>query len=65
MTHQLTITQHILERDGCTFHYWLAGPEDRPLVVLTHGATMDYRMFVAQVEMLAPHYRALLEFLGS
>ena len=59
MTHQLTTTPHILERDGCTLHYWLAGPEERPLVVLTHGATMDHRMFVAQAEALTSHYRVL------
>jgi pimeloyl-ACP methyl ester carboxylesterase len=59
MTHQLVTTQLVLEREGCTLHYWLAGPKDRPLVVLTHGATMDHRMFVAQVAALAPHHRVL------
>jgi pimeloyl-ACP methyl ester carboxylesterase len=56
---QTAITQHVLERVGCTLHYWLTGREDRPLVVLSHGATMDHRMFAAQVAALAPHYRVL------
>jgi pimeloyl-ACP methyl ester carboxylesterase len=48
-----------LKRDGATLHYWLAGRADRPLVALTHGATMDHRMFDAQVAALAPEYRTL------
>lgn len=56
---QLALAQHTLERAGCALHYGLAGPEDHPLVVLTHGATMDHRMFTAQIAALAPHYRVL------
>lgn len=48
-----------LDRPNCTIHYWLAGPEDRPLVVFTHGATMDHAMFDAQVSALLPEYRVL------
>jgi pimeloyl-ACP methyl ester carboxylesterase len=53
------ITEHILERAGSRIHYWLSGPEGRPLVALTHGATMDHRMFDAQVPALAAEYRVL------
>lgn len=52
-------TEHRIERPGCTIHYWLAGPEDRPLVVLMHGATMDHRMFDPQIAALVPQYRTL------
>lgn len=52
-------TQHVLQRAGNTIYYWLAGAPDRPLVVLTHGATMDHRMFHPQVSALARHYRVL------
>lgn len=45
---------------GCTLHYWLGGPAERPLLVFMHGATMDHRMFNAQVEAFAPHYRLLV-----
>jgi pimeloyl-ACP methyl ester carboxylesterase len=38
----------------------MAGEPDRPLVVMLHGATMDHRMFNAQVEALVPEYRVLV-----
>jgi 3-oxoadipate enol-lactonase len=49
----------VFEYQGCRLHYWLGGPGDRPLVVFTHGVTMDHRMFAAQVEAMSPHYRVL------
>ena len=52
-------TERTLARSGSTLHYWLSGPEGRPLVALTHGATMDHRMFEAQVAALAGEYRVL------
>jgi len=55
-----SLRESVLERNGCAIHYWLAGPEDKPLVVLMHGATMDHRMFNAQVEALVPRYRVLV-----
>lgn len=53
------ITHHVFERAGNKIHYWLTGPADRPLVVFTHGATMDHRMFDPQVPLVAQHYRVL------
>jgi 3-oxoadipate enol-lactonase len=53
------ITQHVFEHAGCHIHYWLAGPLHRPLVVFTHGATMDHCMFEAQVASAAQEYRVL------
>jgi pimeloyl-ACP methyl ester carboxylesterase len=49
----------VLERAGCPIHYWLSGPKDAPLVVFSHGATMDHRMFDAQVPTVAERYRVL------
>jgi 3-oxoadipate enol-lactonase len=54
-----TLAEHILNRNGCPLHYWLGGEAGRPLVVLTHGATMDHAMFDAQVEALLPECRVL------
>jgi pimeloyl-ACP methyl ester carboxylesterase len=39
------LTEHIIEYRDCPLHYWLAGDTDKPLIVMTHGATMDHRMF--------------------
>ncbi len=52
-------TEGVLERLGCPLHYWLTGPEDAPLVVFCHGATMDHRMFDAQIPAVAGRYRVL------
>jgi 3-oxoadipate enol-lactonase len=53
------MTEHVLERDGCPIHYWLHGDPTHPLVVLTHGAGADHRMFDAQIAALAHRYRSL------
>lgn len=51
---------HTLEREGSILHYWLAGPEDAPLIVFTHGAGLDHQTFDAQVDALAHEYRVLV-----
>jgi 3-oxoadipate enol-lactonase len=57
--HTETTSQCILEREGCLLHYWLTGPQNSPLVVFTHGATADHRMFDPQVAPVAQQYRVL------
>lgn len=54
------LSERTLLRSGSTIHYWVGGPEGRPLVTLTHGATMDHRMFDAQIPALADSYRVLI-----
>jgi pimeloyl-ACP methyl ester carboxylesterase len=51
---------HVFQRRGCPLHIWTAGDAEKPVVVMLHGATMDHRMFNAQVEALAPAYRVLV-----
>ncbi len=48
-----------MEREGCTLHYWLAGVEGKPLLVFTHGAVIDHRMFDEQVKAFDADYRVL------
>jgi 3-oxoadipate enol-lactonase len=54
------LEEHVLVRDGVELHYWLGGVHDAPLVALTHGASMDHRMFEPQLNMLLPGCRVLL-----
>jgi len=49
----------LLQRGDTAIRYWLAGPDDAPLVVLTHGATVDHTMFDDLVPALAQRYRVL------
>lgn len=51
----------VLERKGCKLHYWIGGSgSKKPLLVMSHGATMDHRMFNAQVEKLHSDYRLMV-----
>lgn len=60
MTHRDPAQEHILGRAGSNIHSWISGPENGPLVVFTHGATLDHHMFDAQIEPLnAAGYRVL------
>jgi pimeloyl-ACP methyl ester carboxylesterase len=54
------LREHTLLRAGCPLHYWVGGAVGRPWLVFLHGATMDHRMFNAQVEAFAPQYRVLV-----
>lgn len=51
----------VVERLGCPVHYWVGGEGTSPRVVMLHGATMDGRMFNAQVTaLLGNGYRVLV-----
>jgi 3-oxoadipate enol-lactonase / 4-carboxymuconolactone decarboxylase len=39
--------------------YRLSGPEDRPVVILSHSLGQDHGMFDAQAVALSPHFRVL------
>jgi pimeloyl-ACP methyl ester carboxylesterase len=51
---------HVVERQGCPLHFWTGGRPGAPWVALLHGATMDHRMFNAQVPALLADYRVLV-----
>jgi pimeloyl-ACP methyl ester carboxylesterase len=50
----------VLERNGSSIHYWLGGQANAPVVVLTHGATIDHHEWDATVPILATRYRVLV-----
>lgn len=49
-----------LARDGCDLPYWLAGPANAPLVVFTHGATIDHHEWDATWPLVCERWRVLL-----
>lgn len=53
------MTEYLVERPGCTLHCWAAGPAGAPVVVLTHGAVLDHRMWAGQVDALRARYRVV------
>lgn len=55
----LNSTPYTHDYAGCKLHYWLAGPQDAPLVVLTHGEGADHHTFDSQVQLLARSWRVL------
>ena len=52
-------TPFLLQHNGCQLHYWMAGPPEAPLVVLTHGEGANHHSFDAQVQTFAHYYRVL------
>ena len=55
----MTVKARVIDRAGCKLHYWVEGPEQAPVVVLTHGATLDHRMFDPQMTSLREKYRVI------
>ena len=45
--------------DHTNFHYRLDGPEDRPLVVLSHALSVSGAMWRDQLPVLTQHFRVL------
>ena len=55
----MELTANILERNGCPIHYWIGGKADAPLVVFTHGATVDHHEWDATLSIVGEHFRIL------
>ncbi len=53
----MDLSHHVLERPGVSLHYWVGGVTNRPLVFLTHGATVDHREWDATVDVVGERYR--------
>jgi len=55
----MNFTEAILERNGCPIHYWTGGQTDAPLVVFTHGATIDHHEWDATLPRVGEHFRVM------
>jgi 3-oxoadipate enol-lactonase len=49
----------LLARNGFNLHYWTGGKAGAPLVVLTHGATIDHREWDATLPLVGENFRIL------
>jgi 3-oxoadipate enol-lactonase len=45
--------------EGCTIHFVQHGPPEAPVVVLSHGATLDRESWAQQIPVLAERYRVI------
>ncbi len=55
----MTLEEKTLQRPDGTIHYWIDGKPSAPLVVLTHGATIDHHEWDATLPKLTDHFRVL------
>jgi len=55
----MNLAESILVRNGCPIHYWIGGKTDAPLVVFTHGATVDHHEWDATLPLLVEHFRVM------
>jgi len=56
----MDLENHGLERSGVSLHYGLGGDAGRPLVVLTHGATVDHHEGDTTAGVVGERYRVLM-----
>ncbi len=57
---EISITMQVLERAGGQLVYWLTGRENQPLVVFTHGSSVDHHLFDPQLDVIGEDYRVLV-----
>jgi 3-oxoadipate enol-lactonase len=55
----MILPEAVLECNGCPIHYWSGGKSDAPLVVFTHGATIDHHEWDATLPLVGEHFRVL------
>ena len=55
----MILSESILERNGCSLHYWTGGKADASLVVFTHGATVDHHEWDASLALVGQQFRVL------
>ena len=53
----MELVERTLRRPGVDLHYWVGGVEQAPLIVFTHGATVDHRAWLATLPLAGAHWR--------
>lgn len=52
----LELTEHSIERAGCSLHFYQYGDKNKPLIILLHAAFSDHNSFFKQYEALSQNY---------
>ncbi len=52
--------EKVIKKDKCKIHYWISTSNNKPWLILLHGAGADHRMFNAQLPLLINNYNLLL-----
>ena len=55
----MQLTEEIIDREGIRLHTWWGGKPDAPLVVFTHGATIDHHEWDATLPLVGEHFGIL------
>ena len=55
----MELVEGLLERNGVNIHYWTGGKAGAPLVVFTHGATVDHHEWDATLPVVGGNFRLL------
>jgi len=55
----MDLIEHTLTRKDALLHYWIGGQASAPLVVFTHGATVDHHEWDATLPLVSEHFRVL------
>jgi pimeloyl-ACP methyl ester carboxylesterase len=55
----MELIEGLLPRDGFAIHYWVGGRAGAPLVVFTHGATVDHHEWDATLPLVGEQFRVL------
>ncbi len=55
----MKLTEAIFQYKGCPIHYWTGGQADAPLVVFTHGATINHHEWDATLPIVGEHFQVL------
>ena len=55
----MELTEQVLERNGCPLHYWTGGIAGAPLVVFTHGATIDHHEWDATLPVVGGFFQVM------
>ncbi len=55
----MELTETVFEHNGCKLHYWTGGRADSPVVVFSHGATIDHHEWDPTLPLVGERFRIM------